>query len=297
MLRHAGGLHGVFLGSSAVSEGWASARQLKSGVYRRLLHNVYATRALPVDHQLHARAAMLLIPHDAALGGATAAAWYGAPFAATSSPVCVVVPRGSAWRGPRGVRVHRTDLSPSDVRTVENAHELVRITTPLRTAWDVATLEPLFDAVALLDGMARGEAIDREGLDRLLAGAAGRWRAGRVRRAVPLVDGRAQSPPESWVRVACALAGLPAPVPQFHAFVDGEKVGEVDLAWPDQKVIVEYEGPHHFEGVQISKDDRRYARLIAAGWTVIRVGASEIRDMKAVVATIAAALGATAGGF
>ena len=41
------------------------------------------------------------------------------------------------------------------------------------------------------------------------------------------LDGRAQSPPESWVRVACHFAGLPPPVPQFTVIADGGRIGQV----------------------------------------------------------------------
>jgi hypothetical protein len=99
------------------------------------------------------------------------------------------------------------------------------------------------------------------------------------------------SPPESWVRVACVRSGLPAPVPQYAVEHDGVRLGEVDLAWPEQKVIVEYEGEYHFDGVQIVKDDRRYARFEAAGWTVIRLSSADVRRMDDVVRRIAVALG------
>ena len=119
-----------------------------------------------------------------------------------------------------------------------------------------------------------------------LAGG-GRVGCGKV---LPLVDGRAQSPPESWVRVACVRAGLPTPVPQFVVVAGREFLGEVDLAWPEHRLIVEYEGEYHFDGLQIAKDDRRYERLVAAGWRVIRLSAVDMRDMNAVVERIAAEL-------
>jgi len=56
-------------------------------------------------------------------------------------------------------------------------------------------------------------------------------------------------------------------------------------------VIVEYEGAYHFDGVQIARDDVRIARLVAAGWTVIRVAAHDLRDMDGVVRRIAWAIG------
>jgi hypothetical protein len=280
-------LHGVFVGSHAVSEGAVTQRQLKSGLYRRLLHNVYADPGLDADHRLHAVAASLVMPADGVLGGRSAAAWWGAPFASAADPVVVLVPHTSAWRGPRGVRVHRTLLDPADVLTLD---EGPRITGPLRTAWDVATLETVPNAVATLDAMVRTGHLDPAAAVAELGRSQGRWRASRVARVLPLVDGRSQSPPESWVRVACVRAGLPAPTPQYVVLHEGEFLGAVDLAWPEARLIVEYEGAYHFDELQIVKDDDRYARLVAAGWRVVRLSAPDLRDMDAVVRRIRDAL-------
>jgi very-short-patch-repair endonuclease len=74
--------------------------------------------------------------------------------------------------------------------------------------------------------------------------------------------------------------------------VEGVLFGIVDLAWPEAMLIVEYEGAYHFDGVQIVKDDARYARLLAAGWRVIRLSASDLRALDTVVGRIRAALAA-----
>ncbi len=282
-------LHGVFLGSHAVADGAVTAKQLKSGLYRRLFHNVYADPALTADHRLYVRGAMLLLPDDAVISGRSAAAWYDAPFAAASEPVLVVVPPESPWRGPRGLDLHRSSIAAPDIRTIDDPAGVVRLTTPVRTAWDVAALETTATAVGYLDAMVRAGHVDDDALRGLVR--PGRWRGARVAKVVPLVDGRSQSPPESWLRVTCVRAGLPAPVPQFVVRAEGRWLGQVDLAWPEHRLIVEYEGPHHFEGLQIVRDDQRYARFVAAGWRVIRLSAADLRDLEAVVARIAAALG------
>lgn len=264
-----------------------TAKQLKSGLYRRLLRNVYADPAIPAEHRLYARGAALLMPAGAVLGGRSAATWLGAPFASSIEPVLVLVPPASAWRGPTGVRVHRSEVDPADVTVVD--HD-VPITAPLRTAWDLAALETVPTAVAALDGMVRAGRLDLDALRGVHAASRGRWRGSRVGKVLPLVDGRAMSPPESWVRVACVRAGLPLPVPQF-VVEDGYGFhAEVDLAWPEHRLIVEYEGEYHFDGLQIVKDDRRYERLVAAGWRVIRLSAADMRDMNAVVERIRAEL-------
>ena len=121
-------------------------------------------------------------------------------------------------------------------------------------------------------------------------GRRGRWGSRRATALLPLVDGRAMSPPESRVRLACHLAGLPHPVPQFEVVHEGSFLGQVDLAWLEAKLVVEYEGAYHFDELQIRKDDDRYAALVAAGWRVIRLSSVDLRDLDAVVARIRAAL-------
>jgi hypothetical protein len=278
-------LTGVFIGSHAVAQGLVTAKQLRERSWRRIVHGVYADPALPVDHRLRCAAVALLLPAGAAIGGHSAAAWHGAPFAGAGDPVTVLRPPTVEWKGPRGVRTHRTVLAADDVQR----HDDVPVTSALRTAWDVAALEPLGTAVAALDGMVRAGAVGLPELLALAGQGTGRRGVVRVRRAVPLVDPRAESPPESWVRVALRTAGL-APEPQYEVWVAGRFLGRVDLAFPGARLAIEYEGAHHFAGTQIARDDVRLAGLLAAGWRVIRLSAPDLRDLDAVVARVRAAL-------
>jgi len=280
-------LNGVFIASHAIAQGALSRKQLRLLGYRRLLQGVYADPGLPFDHRLRCTGAALLLPAGTAIGGHSAAAWHGAPFAAAMDPVTVLRPAGVRWSGPRGVRVHRTVLRPGDVDVVEDAP----VSSPLRTAWDVASLEPLGTAVAALDAMVRVGSVTTAALASRLETSVGEWGVTRVRRAFGLVDPRAESAPESKVRVALVLAGL-APTPQFHVLHHGEFLGKVDLAWPEAKLIVEYEGEHHFDAEQIVRDDERYTALIAAGWRIIRLNAPDLRDLDGVVRRVRAALDA-----
>jgi hypothetical protein len=190
--------------------------------------------------------------------------------------------------------VHKSDLGPADTWTTEDG---VRLTTAPRTAWELATLETTGTAVAFVDGMLHAGRLTEQELAAEVARRRGQWRSKRAAAVLALVDGRAQSPPESRVRVACALAGLPAPVPQFVIEEGGCFLAQADLVWPEHRVVVEYEGAYHFDGLQIQKDDLRYARLVAAGWMVIRLSAADLHDLDAAVARIGAALaGAPNGG-
>lgn len=288
MLLRSLGLHGVFVGSHAVASGALTRRQLQVGPYVRVLHGVYADPSLPRDHLLRCRAAALLMPPSAVLGGRSAAAVLGAPAPGYVDPVTVVLPPEVKWTGPHGVRVHRALIPLSEVVHRDDG---LRHSASLRTAWDVAALETTGTAVGVLDAMVREGLLHGDDLVRLLREGVGRWGSRRVRRAFDLVDGRSASPPESWVRVACVLGGLPAPTPQYDVVHAGTWLARVDLAWPDARLIVEYEGAYHFDGLQIERDDVRLARLVAAGWRVIRLAAHDLRDLDAVVARIAAELG------
>lgn len=276
-------LPGVFIGSHAIAAGALSRRQLRARSYRRLVQGVYADPSLAFDHRLRCRGVALLLPSGVAIGGHSAAAWHGAPFAAAHDPVTVVGPPDVEWKGPRGVRVHRS-RSPFDVVVLDD----VPVTLARRTAWDVAALEPLGTAVAALDAMVRAGSVDLASLVSDVEAGSGRWGVTRVRRAVALVDPRAESPPESKVRVALVMAGL-APVPQYEIDTPAGRV-RGDLAFPEHRLVIEYEGEYHFEDGQIVRDDARYAALRAAGWRVIRLSAPDLRDLDAVVARVQEAL-------
>lgn len=278
-------LTGVFIGSHAVAEGLLTPRQLRERSYRRLVQGVYADPALALDHRLRCAGVALVLPPGAAIAGHSAAAWYGAPFAGPYDPVTVVRPPSVSWKGPREVRVRRAALADGDIEQRDG----VPVTSALRTAWDVAGLESLGTAVAALDAMVRYGSVSLPDLAAQVEAGAGRWGVVRVRRAVGLVDPRAESPPESRVRVALVLAGL-SPVPQFEVREAGAFLGRVDLAFPEQRVLVEYEGAHHFQDNQIVRDDERFARLEAAGWRVVRLSAADLRDLDGVVARVRAAL-------
>lgn len=281
---------GVFVSSAAIAEGLLTRGQLRKRSYRRLAHGVYADPGLPFDHQLRCRGVALLLPPGAAIGGQSAATWYGAPFAATSDQVTVVSPEEVRWRGPREAAVHHTVLSPRDVVVTDD----VPVTTALRTAWDVMTLEPLTTAVAALDAMVAAGHLATADLAGMADRGAGRWGVSRVRRAVPLVDPRAESPQESRLRVLLVLAGLD-PVPQFEVLDHGRFVARVDLAFPDLRLAIEYEGAHHFVDGQIARDDERLERLRAAGWRVVRVSAADMRDLEGLLARIRVAITAAVG--
>lgn len=108
-----------------------------------------------------------------------------------------------------------------------------------------------------------------EGLKRVVA--LGRWKGQRnLERALPLIREDSWSPMESAVRVELVLGGLPEPALNIDLFdKNGDFLACVDLAYPEHRVVIEYQGETHAE--QMSEDIERVERLRAAGWIVIQV--------------------------
>jgi hypothetical protein len=79
------------------------------------------------------------------------------------------------------------------------------------------------------------------------------------------------SEPETRLRLALAYASLPEPqlnVPtELHAGV----VRQPDLAYPEYRVAVEYDGDAHSEPGQIVRDIAREEDFSRAGWTLVRI--------------------------
>jgi very-short-patch-repair endonuclease len=82
---------------------------------------------------------------------------------------------------------------------------------------------------------------------------------------------------ESVVRWLIHEAGLPAPVLQY-VITDarGRFVAQVDFAWPERKVLVEFDGDVHREREVFVDDRRRQNRIVAEAWTVLRFSGADV---------------------
>jgi hypothetical protein len=149
-------------------------------------------------------------------------------------------------------------------------------TTPARTAFDLARSGEPVDAVPLLDALVQETGVTRaQVLEVMAAHPRARWLS-RVEPALDLVDPRSESVRESQLRVACFEFGLPKPVPQYVIRArNGAFVARVDLAWPELLVALEYDGAHHDERDQISRDRARANAIRSAGWTLLAVDARQ----------------------
>jgi hypothetical protein len=273
----------VFRTRDVLRDGLLTRDALRSAAWRRLFRGVYADAELPESFGLRIRGARLLAPAVAVLSGRTAAYVHGATaLVDLRAPVELSVPAGVPFGPVQGIRVRHVQLPDTDVTRVLG----FRVTTGLRTAVDLARAEVVTDAVAALDMLLAKGIVGRTELSEAVAGLTGGRGAARARQAVALADPRAESPPESRLRVSLALVGLIA-VPQFVVRDgNGAFVARVDLAFPGHRVAIEYDGAWHAEPGQFAKDRRRLNELVAAGWTVLHVTAVDMRDPDALIGRI-----------
>jgi very-short-patch-repair endonuclease len=261
-------ISGPFRGSAAVAAGALSRGQLAGPRFRRLFPDVYAPAAVPVNMALRSRAASLLVEPCGVLAGYSAAELLGASCGPENAPAEVLFPRSR--RRLAGLVVH-TDALAADETVVRAG---LRMTTPARTAFDLARWQPLVEGVTAVDALAHRFPFDLDEVRALRSRHLGAHGGGRIGRVLSLVDRRSESPMESRTRVALVLGGL-FPQVQYRVHLDDLRV-RLDLAFPEVLLGVEFDGGHHRTAEQARRDLHREAALAAAGWTVLRFDAGTV---------------------
>jgi very-short-patch-repair endonuclease len=279
----------IFRGRDAIRAGLLTRDNLRGRAWRKVFRDVYADARLACSLRKRCLAATwYLMPPEAAVAGRSAARLYGIRLGGESDPIEVVTPPAARFGPIEGLKVHLADLSEDDVRVIDG----VRLTSPSRTGWDLVQWLSLPDAVAYLDVMIARRLVTAAALTdyaRQRAGQRG-WR--KLLRAVSLADPAAESPQESRLRVRLVQAGLPKPVSQHVIERAGSFVGRVDLAWPELRIAVEYDGRWHASPDQLDRDRARLNRLVTTdGWIILHVTARRLHDdFDGVVAEVRAAM-------
>lgn len=184
--------------------------------------------------------------------------------------------RGTLVRA-NGVTAHRAN--PLNTRIANR--DGIRLASTA-TAWAQLGAWSVLDLVALGDFFCR---VWRSGpgrrdvgrrplatVDELRAAISAGRRTGiaRLREAVELIREDSWSPRESMIRFHLIAAGLPEPSLNHDVYdSSGRFLGCVDLAYPEQKIAIEYQSVLHHS--RYAADVERIAALRAAGWVVIEI--------------------------
>lgn len=114
-----------------------------------------------------------------------------------------------------------------------------------------------------------------------------------IRTALRRAREHVESPKETETRVMLVDAGLPEPAVQFEEWEGGRCLARLDLAYPELKIAIEYEGDgHRTDRTQWRRDIARQRELEARGWIVIRLTQDDLSDPEGVLRSIRAALAA-----
>ncbi|MFE6969250.1 hypothetical protein [Isoptericola sp. NPDC057653] len=177
----------------------------------------------------------------------------------------------------------RTDLDGLPVTCLE------------RTVVDCARTLPPDQGLVIADSALRGGA-DLTLIDAILDESRGGRGVRRAREVIGLADPRSESPGESLLRWIVHDAGLPA-AETGHRVTTRRGDLWLDLAWPDRKVALEFDGAVKYSGGEygdpaqrLFDEKLRHDALAEAGWLVLRVVWEDLLHPELLTARIRSAL-------
>jgi hypothetical protein len=259
---------------------------LATGVLAQPWRGVLIHAADSLNLPTLAQAALLHVGPPAALSGATSLALHG--ISVIDEPVVhVSVPAAKRVRSKPGLVVHRAEFQPSDVIEVEGLPAF---------SIDLALADYLCDgdertAFAAVDQAMAGLPADhcralRDHVRDRVIDRRDRRGIHRAQMLLALATGKAESPPESFLRLVVAEAGFPVPEAQYEiADIDGRKLYVLDIAWPELRIALEYDGfAAHEERREL--DAERDRRMSGRGWITIRATAVDLREPGRILAEL-----------
>lgn len=244
-----------------------------------MFHGVYVDASLVDDAALRAAAIRRIAPPHLVIADNSAAWLHGIDTRDVGADhadgrVLEVVSLGGHQPTRRaGVLGGKRDLLASEITTIHD----VRVTTPLRTACDLACLRGRTQALGVLDAFMTQFALTNVDFsDMARRRFRGRRGCTQLRELAGLARAGAESQPESWTRCLILDAGLPEPELQIWVDLPGYGPARLDMGYRRQRIAIEYDGlSHHSSPEDRARDAARRQALRDLGWLVIVV----TRDM------------------
>lgn len=224
------------------------------------------------DELLHRLIAIgLLLRSDQHLSHVSAAVLWDCPLPQTLSRVDSTVHVSTVGSAPveRRQQVVGHRVAPDRARSTTVFG--TRVSTPAAVWYECRTLLDTRDLVILGDHMVGvGRLATLEQLSATIR--AGDRGVVRARSAVERIRTGAESPTETSLRLMVVDAGFPEPDLNVDVHADdGRFIGRADMAWPDLRIALEYDGDHHRTDRDAFRRDRsRGNDFTSEGWVVIR---------------------------
>jgi hypothetical protein len=255
----------IFVGTEAVADGTVTRKELARW-YRPFFRNVYAPRDQQLTARDRAAGAWLWSKRRAVVTGIAASAIHGAEWVDAHIPIELIY---ECTHPPAGIVARNERIADDEITLVDG----VRVATVARTAFDLGRYQTRDRAVARMDALMRAAPFSTEEVLLLAKRYRGARGVKRLKDALPLVDGGAASPRETWLRLIYIDGGLPKPTTQIPIFdTDGTLLRTVDMGWEDFKVLSEYDGDQHrTDRLQYVKDMRVIPKIERLGFIVERV--------------------------
>jgi hypothetical protein len=268
---------------SLLGVGW---REVAGPLWRSPFRNVHVWSGTDADHpRQRALDAAQLLPDTGAVGGWAAAAIGNdgeldgrGPTGCEKQPVLLCLPRSLRIRRGSDVLPLRSHLDDDDVVEVDG----VRVTVPVRTAFDIARKGDLQAGVTAIDYLARGRPDFLELLADYSRDHPSLHGARKVLCALALSSCRSRSPGETrfrllWVRDS----GLCRPEVNCVVLTeDGSQLGMPDLLDAEHGVFGEYDGAGHRQIDQHTSDNSREEWIEHAGGIVVRATGPDLASYR-----------------
>ena len=227
------------------------------------------------------------MPTYAFFCGITAARLLGVPLPfrlEQSSQLHVAVP--APRRCPAGEGIAGHTINGPDAESYE--WNGLRISTPERTWFDLGAILVLPDLVAATDFLISRQAprTTKRALARAIIRYSGRRGRVALREALELANERSESRKETQLRLICTRAQLGDLVANLEITTSGGFHYCADLAFPKERVLLEYQSDYHGDMERFRADMTRRSRLEADGWQVILINADDLRNPEELVARI-----------
>lgn len=267
--RIANSQHGLITTAQLRSLGVSAASvsdRAADGRLHRIFRGVYAVGHSNLTDRARRSAALMTLPAGTVFSHRTAAAMHGLLVVSATAPLEVLVAARSVRTRP-GLKVRATRNLDKLDRTV--AHGLP-VTSVARTLVDLAGAldEPVMrrafheaEVARSLDVAAITEVLERLG----------------NRPGTALLRSLIESPPETSERFVeaylglCNRHGVPRPAVDVRIDTGLPVLGQADLVYEPQRVIVELDGARtHMTRRRYEEDRRRDSYLSARGWLTLR---------------------------
>jgi very-short-patch-repair endonuclease len=214
----------------------------------------------------------------AILCDSTAALLWGIPlpFRIEQQPkIHVAVTMGEA-PGGRGLIGHLLEIPEGEVRDLRG----LRVLSPAQTWCYLANGLSLTELVAAGDFLIRraDPIATKPELRQAVYDFVGRRGVRHLRDALELLNERSESARESHLRIILVEAGFTGLAVNFSIRTSGGYSYRADLAFPDRKLILEYQSDYHADIDRFRADMTRISRLAADGWEVMQINAEDLKD-------------------